>query len=106
MKAEMPEEKIEKVTEPLNEVKEDLKPKKEPKLKRTVIEDTPPPINLTDAEEKELVETEAEVDVEKPTIICVVHKGPIDGAIYLCPHCQTYYCMKCASVLKEKGEKC
>ncbi len=55
---------------------------------------------------KEIRKTEAEVSVEKESHICLVHRGKITGAVYICPECETYYCMKCANVLKEKGETC
>jgi parallel beta-helix repeat protein len=55
---------------------------------------------------KELRKTEAEVSVEKESHACVVHRGKIVGAVYICPKCETYYCMKCANVLKKKGETC
>lgn len=50
--------------------------------------------------------TKAEVQVEKEEHFCVVHRGKIVGAMYLCPKCETFYCMKCATVLKNKGETC
>ncbi|MFX0000670.1 MAG: right-handed parallel beta-helix repeat-containing protein [Candidatus Hodarchaeota archaeon] len=55
---------------------------------------------------KEIRKTEAEVSVEKEFHVCVVHRGRIVGAVYICPECETYYCMKCAITLKEKGETC
>ncbi|MFX1326613.1 MAG: nitrous oxide reductase family maturation protein NosD [Promethearchaeota archaeon] len=61
---------------------------------------------LSSQELEELRRTEAEVSVEKERHTCVVHRGKIVGAMYLCPHCETYYCMKCATVLKKKGETC
>ena len=61
---------------------------------------------LSSHELEELRKTEAEVSVEKEHHICVVHRGKIVGAIYLCPKCETYYCMKCATVLKKKSETC
>jgi len=61
---------------------------------------------LTAKERNELKKTEEEVNVEKKRFKCVVHKGIIDGNIYVCPFCQTTYCQKCAEVLKEKGENC
>ncbi len=61
---------------------------------------------LTEAEKEDLKRTEAEVDVKKRKFICVVHKGPIIGPNYLCPHCETFYCVRCANALKEKGENC
>ncbi len=53
-----------------------------------------------------LDKTEEEVTTFKDQKICVVHKGPISGAIYLCPKCETFYCLKCATHLKKNGEKC
>ncbi|MFX0037173.1 MAG: right-handed parallel beta-helix repeat-containing protein [Candidatus Hermodarchaeota archaeon] len=61
---------------------------------------------LSSQELEELQKTEAEVSVEKEHHVCIVHRGKIVGAIYLCPKCETYYCMKCATVLKKKGETC
>ena len=61
---------------------------------------------MTQAELQELQKTEGEVAVEKKEYICVVHKGPIEGDIYLCPKCHTLYCVKCANTLKDRGEKC
>ncbi len=50
--------------------------------------------------------TEEEVTTIKDQKICIVHKGPISGAIFLCPKCDTFYCMTCAQHLKKNGEKC
>jgi parallel beta-helix repeat protein len=61
---------------------------------------------LSPQELEGLQKTEAEVDVKKEHHVCVVHRGKIVGAIYLCPKCETYYCMKCVKVLKKKGENC
>jgi len=63
-------------------------------------------IDLSEKEKKELEKTESEVDVEEKEIMCIVHKGTIDGTVYICPNCKTYYCLKCANALKEKNEKC
>ncbi|MFX1236078.1 MAG: hypothetical protein ACFFAS_04095 [Promethearchaeota archaeon] len=56
--------------------------------------------------EKERKETEAEFSVEKPKYTCLVHKGQIEGDVYLCPHCQSFYCQKCVKVLKDNGDNC
>jgi hypothetical protein len=61
---------------------------------------------LTPEEFEELRRTESEIDIQETEFICVVHKGPIDTAIYLCPDCKTFYCFNCAKALKEKGESC
>ncbi len=61
---------------------------------------------LTATEIAELKKTEEEVGVMEKEIICVVHKGPVIGASYICPKCKTNYCMKCAKAIKEKGENC
>ena len=63
-------------------------------------------LDIDEEEKKELEETTKEVGVEKQTFICVVHKGLIQGANYICPNCNTFYCIKCAQALREKGEKC
>ena len=61
---------------------------------------------LTPEELEEQRKTEAEMGIEKKEFICIVHKGAIDGPIYLCPSCHSLYCQKCATALKEKGEAC
>ena len=61
---------------------------------------------LSSQELKEFQEFEAETSVEKGQHFCVVHRGKIVGPIYLCPTCETYYCMKCATVLKSRSETC
>lgn len=57
-------------------------------------------------EKDEFEKIKSEIAVEKREYICIVHKGPIIGASYLCPNCRTFYCERCAQVLKEKGENC
>ncbi|MBD3254502.1 MAG: hypothetical protein GF383_05385 [Candidatus Lokiarchaeota archaeon] len=64
------------------------------------------PLSLTKQEKRELEKTEAEVDVKKDIIKCLVHRGPIKGSVYLCPNCQAHYCNRCAKVLKMKEETC
>jgi hypothetical protein len=54
----------------------------------------------------ELHRTEQEVTATIDVKICVVHKGPIKGANYSCPHCNTFYCLACASALAKNGENC
>ncbi len=61
---------------------------------------------LTPEEIEALKKTEKEMQVEKKEHTCIVHKGPIKGAMYLCPKCETFYCMTCARTLKANGEKC
>jgi hypothetical protein len=61
---------------------------------------------LSAEELEDLRKTEAEVGVEKEKYMCVVHRGDIVGAVYICPDCETFYCLKCATTLKERSEKC
>ncbi|MBN1802231.1 MAG: right-handed parallel beta-helix repeat-containing protein [Candidatus Lokiarchaeota archaeon] len=59
--------------------------------------------------EKVALETldESGMDVEKQKYICIVHKGPVKGEnVYICPHCQAFYCKDCVNALREQGEKC
>ncbi|MHA1891250.1 MAG: beta strand repeat-containing protein [Promethearchaeota archaeon] len=62
--------------------------------------------HLTPEELAEIEKTEQEVTEYKEKKICIVHKGPISGAMYMCPKCEALYCMKCATALKRGGEKC
>lgn len=62
--------------------------------------------DMTPEELAQLTKAEEEMQVEKKQHVCIVHKGPIKGAIYLCPKCETFYCMTCARTLRIKGEKC
>ena len=50
--------------------------------------------------------TESEVDVQKPELICVIHKGPVKGSVYVCPHCDAMYCENCVNALKTSDEPC
>ncbi len=61
---------------------------------------------LSSEELEELRKTEEEVAVEKEKHICMVHRGDILGTVYLCPNCESFYCLRCATMLKEKGEHC
>ena len=84
----------------------DIKPKKavKPKKKPTAV--VLPPAELSKEEKKDLEKTEAEMGIEKQKFVCIVHKGHIEGDNYLCPNCQTFYCVKCAKALRDKGEQC
>ncbi len=77
-----------------------------PKKLKEGDETSPAQIALSAEEIEELKKTESEVGIEEKEFICVVHKGNIDGNIYLCPQCKTLYCERCAKALREKGEKC
>lgn len=85
------------------QIVDDIKPAavkaKSPKKAGTHVEPTAEPLPFDEA-------TEKEVGVQKQEFTCVVHKGPITGANFLCPSCGTFYCMKCAKALKKNGEKC
>jgi hypothetical protein len=85
------------------EEKEKDHKKKKPKKKGSSDSSVRP---LTPEELEEVRKTESELEINKPKFICIVHKGPIDGEIYLCPHCHTFYCEKCAKALKLQNEKC
>ena len=77
-----------------------LKDKKKQSLKES-------PKALTAEERAELAKTEKEVGVAKQKFICLVHRGSLHGStIYLCKHCDSFYCERCAKVLKLKGESC
>ncbi|MFX1470481.1 MAG: tetratricopeptide repeat protein [Promethearchaeota archaeon] len=79
----------------LPEPKDALKLKKKEKIPR-----------ISAKEENELEKLESEMKVEEQKFICVVHKGQIVGTVYICPNCNTSYCLTCAYSLKANGEKC
>ncbi|HME51096.1 MAG TPA: hypothetical protein VKM55_02655 [Candidatus Lokiarchaeia archaeon] len=60
----------------------------------------------TTKDAEELQKTEQEVTAILDVKLCIVHKGPIKGANYSCPQCNTFYCLKCAAALASAGERC
>lgn len=62
--------------------------------------------HLTPEELQELQQTEQEVTARLDVKTCIVHKGPIKGANYACPHCNTFYCLNCVLALANAGELC
>ncbi|HME51099.1 MAG TPA: GTP-binding protein [Candidatus Lokiarchaeia archaeon] len=54
----------------------------------------------------ELQRTEQDVITVIDVKLCIVHKGPIEGANYACPRCNTTYCLHCAATLASNGEGC
>ncbi len=56
--------------------------------------------------EEEIEKTKEELTIQEKTILCQVHKGPIEGINYICPKCKATYCLKCATLLAEKKESC
>jgi len=93
------------LTEPQPEVPTtSIEAEEKPAKKKKITEEKEK--KLTPEEIEELKKTESEVDIEKKALTCIVHKGPIDGAIYVCPTCNTFYCTRCANALKKNNEKC
>ncbi|MBN1803179.1 MAG: right-handed parallel beta-helix repeat-containing protein [Candidatus Lokiarchaeota archaeon] len=64
--------------------------------------------SISQEKEKELLEnTESELGIRREEFLCVIHKGPVEGAnIYMCPHCTAFYCKLCAKALKDRNEGC
>jgi len=83
-----------------------IKDKKSKPLKNVVaVQDIKKVLSVEELQE--LQQTEAEMGIEEMQINCIVHKGPVEGTnVYICPKCKTFYCVRCAKALKEKGEKC
>ncbi|MFX0102070.1 MAG: SBBP repeat-containing protein [Candidatus Hodarchaeota archaeon] len=92
----------EKVTTPRGPVQ----PVKSRKGKAPGVEQDESEKALTAEEIDELTRTEQEVTAKMEEQTCIVHKGPISGTNYSCPKCKTFYCLKCATTLAEKGEDC
>ena len=49
---------------------------------------------------------EEDIGIFKQTYICLVHKGPVEGVIFLCPHCKSYYCLKCYEAITKVENEC
>nr|MDO8111760.1 hypothetical protein [Candidatus Sigynarchaeota archaeon] len=58
------------------------------------------------AEPRSTREMEAGMHIQKSQIVCIVHKGPVEGKSYICPACQTVYCEKCMLAVKKNGDNC
>ncbi len=54
----------------------------------------------------ELQRTESELEIFEDRDTCQIHKGFIEGVIFSCPKCKAKYCMKCASLIAKKEERC
>jgi len=50
--------------------------------------------------------TEDDITLSKEAHFCLVHKGPIDSYIFICPDCGAYYCDKCVEAIKDIENAC
>jgi len=50
--------------------------------------------------------TEDEINIYKEKYICLVHKGPTEGMTFICPHCKSYYCLKCYEAITKVENEC
>jgi len=50
--------------------------------------------------------TEEDIILSKERRICLVHKGPSEGIIYVCPECSAVYCFKCYEAIKDLENEC
>lgn len=51
-------------------------------------------------------QTESEVSVFKKKERCIVCNSVLVGANFICPHCETKYCLRCAVALSDMKENC
>jgi PKD repeat protein len=51
-------------------------------------------------------QTESEVGVYKKKEFCIVCNTNLKATTYICPHCETKYCIRCAIALSEQKESC
>ncbi|MBN1801820.1 MAG: hypothetical protein JW891_09960 [Candidatus Lokiarchaeota archaeon] len=65
-----------------------------------------PKPKITFEPERNTPEEEIQIDAERVPFTCVVHKGPIKGASFICPHCKAMYCNECAEKLEINLERC
>ena len=50
--------------------------------------------------------TEEEVIISKEKRICLVCKGKLERAMYICPDCNSFYCKKCSEALSNLENAC
>ena len=50
--------------------------------------------------------TESEVDVFKKKEFCIVCNTSLKATTFICPYCETKYCIRCAIALSEQKEGC
>ncbi|MFX0099136.1 MAG: hypothetical protein ACFFCS_06100 [Candidatus Hodarchaeota archaeon] len=46
------------------------------------------------------------VDYYNSQRYCIVHKGPIEGRVYMCSNCSIFYCMKCKEAIINAENTC
>ena len=80
--------------------------KKKKPISRATPEEMASSSELTEERLEQMAMTESEMTFEEYKAICLVHKGEITRNVYICPSCKSFYCDRCARVLKLKGEKC
>lgn len=56
------------------------------------------------ARPKKLTEEEVSISKEKKT--CLVCKGRLSRAMYICPECSAFYCKKCSDALSDLENVC
>jgi len=81
-------------------------PKYKNKDKKKVTFYEPIDIQKEIEEIREVKKTEREMTIQKQADRCQVHKGLLTGLAYVCPKCQTKYCVNCATSLAERNEGC
>ena len=50
--------------------------------------------------------TEEEVAISKEKKICLVCKGKVLGISFICPKCESFYCIKCSEALSNLENSC
>ncbi|HDZ17303.1 MAG TPA: redoxin domain-containing protein [archaeon] len=85
--------------------KEEIKPLKPRKAKKST-EKTLLEAEISEEQRLIMKKMESEIDFQERKFTCIVHKGVIHSAVYICPNCNTFYCLKCVSALKKIGENC
>ncbi|MFX0101216.1 MAG: NosD domain-containing protein, partial [Candidatus Hodarchaeota archaeon] len=87
-----------------------LEPREVPVSKPLKIEKKPKKkLKETTEEQAERIideKTEKEVTVSKTKEYCIVCNNQLKGTNFICPYCETKYCIRCAIALSERKENC
>lgn len=73
-----------------------MRPKSEVKVEESLFRITKRPDNIT----------EEEVSISKERKICLVCKGKLAKLLYMCPDCNSFYCVNCSEALSNAENAC
>ncbi len=101
------EEKKKSLQEEKEQLKEDKKTERDVKKEAERRQKEAEKAKKEVKKEGKTLETDIKlIGLDKKDLICTVHRDLIDGSVYICPSCKSFYCINSASVMSKKLENC